>query len=180
MYDPAKNSTCPYCGVPELKVGQTVARSSGLPASPEPNTLQTEGDATVAAWRLGMKGSQGDSAERQAAEPVVGWLVCVEGPAQGRDFSLRPQQNSIGRAADHRVSLTEDRTVTREQHAVVICDPRDWSFFVAPGRGSALAYHNGAPVLEPKKLEAFDALEVGASKLLFVPFCGARFRWSVE
>jgi hypothetical protein len=29
----------------------------------------------------------------------------------------------------------------------------------------------------PVVLSAFDNIELGDSKLLFVPFCGERFRW---
>ena len=37
---------------------------------------------------------------------------------------------------------------------------------------------NDAPVLEAIELKAWDIIEVGETKLVFVPFCGGKFEWN--
>lgn len=53
---------------------------------------------------------------------VVGWLVCVSGPARGRSYELHTGRNFIGRAAIMDVALPEDTAVARERQASVIFD----------------------------------------------------------
>ena len=111
------------------------------------------------------------------AEPVVGWLVCVNGPERGRDYRLHAGRNAIGRDPKMQVPLMGDARVSRDRHAVVSYDPRGNSFRVAPGEGAGLAYLNGGPVDGPLPLAAYDRIEVGETTLVFVPLCSDRFRW---
>ena len=37
---------------------------------------------------------------------------------------------------------------------------------------------NGKPALSVEKIEAYDVLTIGTTKLLFVPLCGDRFDWN--
>lgn len=113
-------------------------------------------------------------------DPVVGWLVCVDGPDKGRDFRLHAGRNFVGRAEGMHVALTADPAVSRDKHCIVVFDPRARAFRVAPGESAALTYLNGASVDVPASLSAFDRIEVGASSLLFVPLCGDRFSWESD
>lgn len=49
-------------------------------------------------------------------EPVVGWLVCVNGEEKGRDYRLIRGRNRIGRDSDMDVTIRKDQKVTREEH----------------------------------------------------------------
>jgi hypothetical protein len=40
-----------------------------------------------------------------------------------------------------------------------------------------LVYKNGEEVVFSEPLEAYDVIELGRTKLLFVPLCGERFKW---
>lgn len=112
-----------------------------------------------------------------AAEPVVGWVVCIEGPDKGCDWRLVGGRNAIGRGEDMPVRLAGDPAVSRERHAVISFDPRRRSFTLAPGDGTGLVYCNGHEVVVPQPLMASDRIELGASTLLFVPLVGELFAW---
>ncbi len=111
---------------------------------------------------------------------VRGWLVVVSGPGQGRSLEIGTGQNQIGRDSTNRIALPfGDRTISREIHAVVVYDPRSRSFFVSNNQvGANLTYLNGDVVLSHSKLTLGDQIQIGATYLRFVPFCGEAFDWS--
>lgn len=114
------------------------------------------------------------------SDPVVGWLVCVEGNHFGEDFKLRAGKNFIGRASDMDVCLSGDSSVSRDKHAIVLFEPRENLFVVQAGESKELSYHNDQLVLTAKELKAYDVIKVGATKLMFVPFCSDKFSWKKE
>lgn len=114
-----------------------------------------------------------------AADPVVGWLACVDGPDKGRDWRLVSGRNAIGRGEGMPVRLASDPAVSRDRHAVISFDPRRLSFSLVPGDGHGLVYCNGQEVVMPVTLAAHDRIELGASVLLFVPLVGPRFSWDL-
>jgi len=115
--------------------------------------------------------------EDRTIHPVVGWLVCIEGPDQGRDFRIRSERNHIGRAAELDIAIAGDDRISRQSHAGISYNPKKHRFSLAPGSGNGLTYLNDNEVLMPETLNAYDMIELGVSKLLFIPFCGARFSW---
>ncbi|MNH47889.1 hypothetical protein D3C79_1113600 [compost metagenome] len=46
-----------------------------------------------------------------------------------------------------------------------------------PGDASGLAYHNNEAVYSPVELTAYDVIQLGHSKFIFIPLCGAHFEW---
>lgn len=113
-------------------------------------------------------------------DPVVGWLVCVDGPERGRDYRLHAGRNFVGRSPQMHVALTGDATVSREKHCVVVYDPRANVFRVAPGESAALTYRNGESVDVPVPLQPYDRVEIGKTTLLFLPLCSDRFTWDAS
>lgn len=111
------------------------------------------------------------------AKPVVGWLVCVEGPNYGEDFRLVAGRNFIGRANNMDVVLSKDMAVSRNKHLVIIYDPVQNEFIVQAGESKELAYHNGKAIIEPTKVNANDTIKLGESILMLVPFCSDTFSW---
>ena len=111
-------------------------------------------------------------------EPVVGWLVCVEGNEFGQSFTLRAGKNFIGRnPVVNDIVLQGDASVSREKHAIVIYDPKSRNFLAQPGMSSELFYVNDEVVLQAVKIQSKDFLAVGNTKLMFVPCCGPDFTW---
>ena len=185
FYDPMKHNGCPWCALPADAEGGEKTRPAAvpppmppgaaagpppLPPPPAPKPVD-KGGATrrVGAETLGTK-----------ADPVVGWLVCLAGPDRGRDFRLHAEKNFIGRSASMDVCVAGDETVSREKHALVIFDPKKQVFWVVPGDASGLVYLNGDIVNTPSQMKQEDVLEVGQTKLVFIPFCGEKYSWSRE
>ena len=111
-------------------------------------------------------------------DPVVGWLVIVEGPGKGRAMQLGYGSNSIGRGETDRVNLNfGDDQISRSGHATVTYDPRGRKFYVQHGGGTNLTYVNDQPVLIPIELPTQSHISIGNTILRFVPLCGDAFDW---
>ncbi len=182
-YDTDKYNSCPYCGDEELGAEISALRE-GHPEA-EGESEDTDFEKTV---RLGSPASAAFGGTREGEtvafmqasvgmDPVTGWLVCIEGPDKGRDFRLRSEKNALGRSASSDVCLSGDDTVSREKHAFVVYNPRKRSFSVRAGESRGLVYLNDEEVEFSQPLQAYDIVEVGQSRLLFVPLCGEAFSW---
>lgn len=110
-------------------------------------------------------------------EPVVGWLVCIEGEYKGESFKLKSGRNFIGRAANMDVVLSADHSVSRFKHASVIYEPRGRQFIVATGESRELCYLNDEVVLSNMRMHAYDVLNLGNTSLMLIPCCSERFTW---
>jgi len=113
----------------------------------------------------------------QEIEPVVGWLVCVEGAQRGLDYKIRVGKNFIGRADDMDIQILGDNAISRRNHAIVVYDPKKRNTVLLPGESSGLTYLNSDAVYVPKELVGYDIVELGKSQFLFIPFCGDNFEW---
>ena len=121
----------------------------------------------------GLSNSDGDP-----EDPVVGWLVVVDGPGKGKSLNLGYGMNSIGRAGDERVPVDfGDEEISRKGHAALVYDPRGRKFYLQHGDGRNLTYLGDKPVLQPTELLGGEAIGIGNTKLVFVPFCGESFSW---
>lgn len=111
-------------------------------------------------------------------DPVVGWLVVVEGPGKGKAMELGYGSNSMGRGETSRVQLNfGDTQISRSNHATVTYDSRGRKFYVEKGSGRNLTYLNDEPVLGAIELPAQSHIGIGATVLRFVPLCGDAFDW---
>lgn len=112
-------------------------------------------------------------------DPVVGWLICIEGAEKGRSFELHAGRNFVGRGKDMDIVLS-DSSVSRNKHAIIIYEARNKMFLAQAGESRELFYVNDEVVLSNTKLEAYDTLLIGDTKLAFIPFCGDKFTWEVK
>jgi hypothetical protein len=111
-------------------------------------------------------------------EPVTGWLVAVAGPGKGNARAIFVGMNSVGRDTGQRIALDfNDEEISREQHFYVSYDPKKRAFHIINGVKTNLVYLNGNAVYSPMQLAEGDEIEVGATKLRFVPLCGPGFSW---
>lgn len=111
-------------------------------------------------------------------DPVVGWLVIIGGPGQGRALALGYGRNSIARGPKARISLDfGDLEISRDEHAVLTYDPKGRRFYLQHGGGTNLTYLNEQPVLVPTELQGREIIWLGQTQLRFVPFCGEDFDW---
>jgi hypothetical protein len=119
-----------------------------------------------------------NSSDGGELDPVVGWLVVLAGPGRGNARRLGYGQNSLGRDKGERVSLDfGDASISRSKHAFVLYEPRKRQFYLRPGDGANLTYLNGELLTDSRPLQSTDVIEVGATKLRFIPLCGPDFDW---
>ena len=192
VYDADQFPSCPYCNrnTRAIQFGATAA-PAGYGATTAPagyGAAHAGRDDTIGqtvmpeAIRRRMEQERdnrtvGEFKRKLGYEPVVGWLVCVEGPEVGKDYRLFGRINSIGRAEDNDVVLAQEHTVSQKNHVRLAYDAKHNNFQLIPGEGTNVTYLNDEPLYVPQKLNAYDVLEMGATKLIFVPLCSERFRW---
>lgn len=109
-------------------------------------------------------------------EPVVGWLVCIEGPMRGNDYRIREGYNYIGREVGD-IHIRGDQTISRQRHARIAYDSASHQYFFGPDEGRNLLRVNGKTIMNPVELHNYDVLTIGQSKLLFMGLCGEQFSW---
>ena len=192
VYDADQFASCPYCNrnTRAIQFGATAAPAGyGATAAPAGYGAAHAGrDDTIGqtvmpeAIRRRMEQERdnrtvGEFKRKLGYEPVVGWLVCVEGPEVGKDYRLFGRINSIGRAEGNDVVLAQEHTVSQKNHVRLAYDAKHNNFQLIPGEGTNVTYLNDEPLYVPQKLNAYDVLEMGDTKLIFVPLCNERFHW---
>lgn len=173
----APQKTAPLSGISVTAPQKTMPpRGYGAPA-PEP--VQTApppppgfGVSVAAAGKtVGMMQSQ------MGFDPVVGWLACVAGPSRGKSYTVRGGVNSIGRSERMDIVITGDLKISTENHAKISYSDKHNRFNLLPGEGRNIVYLNDEEVFTPMPLHAYDLIDFGETKLLFVPLCGETFTW---
>jgi hypothetical protein len=107
----------------------------------------------------------------------VGWLISLDGKEKGRDYRIHSDNNFIGRGEKLDICIRGDDTISRENHAIITYDMRDKIFYISAGDGRSIVRHNDKPVLAATQLKSHDTVEIGKTKLMFIPFCGDKFNW---
>ncbi|WP_295440593.1 FHA domain-containing protein [uncultured Thiodictyon sp.] len=182
FYDPDETSACPYCGIAvEISAARPhdTNRSAG-DAGAMGNLDRTRTDAPLHEHRTPVEGATAAVWNQRPSviDPVVGWLVCISGPDRGRDYRIHTERNFIGRGPAMDIAIAGDRGISHETHAVLSYNPRRHTFRIAAGESRGLVYVNDEEVAGFVELKPYDQIELGATTLLFVPFCGERFLWS--
>ncbi len=191
----AAQKTAPLSGVSVTAPQRTAPLSGGIPVTaaqktapprgygvPQPDPAPTAPppppgfgvSVTAAGKTVGMMQSQ------MGFDPVVGWLACVEGPSRGKSYTIRSGVNSIGRSERMDIVITGDLKISGENHAKISYSDKHNRFNLLPGEGRNIVYLNDEEVFTPMPLKAYDLIDFGETKLLFVPLCGERFTWKTE
>lgn len=172
-YDPDEHSSCPFCGVPglDVEVEKTRAKRPGFTDEEIEVTRRRE----IAADDEGK--TVGVFVKKLGVEPVTGWLIAISGPAKGSDYRIVSDRNYIGRSKKMDVVIEGDETISRENHAIISYNPKKQSFRLFQGDSKRLTYLNDEEVIEPAQLKPYDVIELGQTKLAFIPFCSDKFSW---
>ena len=160
FYDADRFSVCPYCSGAEDE-GRTISYAH---AADEEKTVAFSASPSP------------ENREESAGSPVVGWLVCVRGAERGRDYRLQAGRNFIGRSLDMDVCIREDASISRDNHASLVYDPRSGRFVLLPGDSSATRY-NGAEIYTRQDLKDGDIIGIGETELCFISFCREGRTW---
>lgn len=179
-YDDQITTFCPDCpveGLPKMDTAPNAKRNFAQAAASE---FKVGGKRTIAHYP-GLDSAGGKQAR---VDPVVGWLVAAEGPSLGRDFRIHWGQNSIGREPEQMISVSDDQSIHKKNHAFITYDPETHEFIVRPGDQQGLVKVNGRRVDSFVILEPYSTIELGRTKLVFVPLCGqfgdAFFKWDFD
>lgn len=177
----APQKTAPLSGISVTAPSKTMPprgyNPNGVPVQPEeaPAPAFPHGASVTSAGK-----TVGMMQEKMGFDPVVGWLVCTEGPSRGKSYTIRGGINSIGRSDRTDITITGDRTISAENHARLSYSDKNNRFNLLPGDGRNIVYLNGEEVFSPMPLKAYDQIDFGATKLLFIPLCGEQFTWTPE
>jgi hypothetical protein len=170
FFDPTKHSSCPWCSRPiDLGAGTNTDGISGRTMAVGTPAAPQAGMAAGATRRL--------VGQEMAVDPVVGWLVCIDGPDRGQDYRLHSQKNFIGRSPSMDVAIQRDDSVSRDKHATITFEPKKRTFWLVPGESSGLVYLNNEVVYSAAQLNPQDVIEVGRTKLILVAFVNDSFEW---
>lgn len=115
--------------------------------------------------------------ELEALYPVVGWLVCIAGPSKGKDYRIIAEKNFIGRSPQMDIRILGDNHIAVKNHAIIAYDPKKRETLLLPGDSQGLVYLDGTAIYSPQVLAAFDQIELGKSKFVYIPLCGEHFEW---
>lgn len=180
-YDETKHSLCPHCGVNiDLNLGVTMPKRF----TSNEDHADDELGKTIAKIPEGKRNSSLSGGETVAIirremgiDPVVGWLVCIEGHDKGKDYRIHSERNFIGRSDNMDICITGDDAISRENHAIISYSPKKQLFRIYPGDSRGLVYLNDEEVITADELKLYDIVEIGKTKLMFVPFCSEQFVW---
>ncbi len=184
FFDPQVHSSCPWCNKPldfgghatgpDMPAGKTTPlRDPGMQAQSKP----AAGGTPAVTPGLSPGATRRMVHEELGMDPVVGWLVCVDGPDRGRDYRIHSEKNFIGRAPTMDICIAGDEAISREKHATLSFEPKKQIFWLLPGEAMGLVYLNNDVLYSPAQLKARDILELGKTKLMLVPFVDESFRW---
>ena len=174
-YNPEQHSKCPFCRQVNINVGKTkpMPRDDAERKASHTKRIQDTTDGVDD----GRTRRVSPSSDVKGVEPVVGWLVCVDGSNQGRDYRIKSGGNTIGRDSRNDIQITGDSEISREAHATIQYEPKKSQFFFIPNTSKNPTYVNGDSTLMPTGINRGDTIEIGNTKLIFVPFCDDDFRW---
>ncbi|MEA4914956.1 MAG: hypothetical protein VB061_10330 [Christensenella sp.] len=185
-YDQSKYAQCPYCNPTFAEVNRTVP-------------LDQSSGSFDAGFDGGFGGDMGDigktvpldskdevtvpiitkDKDGKTFDPVVGWLVCIEGPDKGKDYRILKGNSSIGRGATAQIRILGDSSISKEDAANISYIAKSRKFSLMAGETRNQIEINDDVVLphERRELKAYDRILIGSSVLMFIPFCGGEFAW---
>jgi len=184
------NPSRPFTEYPSS--GETVSPVSGIPSSgvvSMPNLtvkpMETEliddysGVTKFIDPGLARRGKA--SAESEHEEPqkyVVGWLVAVEGPYEGKSFEIHHGYTYIGREKGD-IVLKKDTAVSAEKNASILYSAKNNRFKIGAGLSTNVVYINDEELFAGSNIDLspYDLIEIGTSKFRFAPFCSDQFKW---
>ncbi len=110
-------------------------------------------------------------------DPVVGWLIGLNGANRGEEYRIHAENNFIGRSSRMDICIRGDETVSRENHVRIAYEVSERKFFLVPGESRNIVRVNRKALLMSQELHPYDIIHIGAVDYLFFPLCGEKFDW---
>lgn len=187
FFDADVNSACPYCnksgGVPD-KMGIS---NSDADYSNALTMMEISSDRELGKQLTQMYAEENNSAadnektiglsfSTDGINPVVGWLVCEDGPERGRSYVLYTGRNFIGRSHKSDVSVYDDKMISRENHCSIIYEPTECVFYIVPSNSTTTMYH-GQILRDAKLMENEETFTIGSSTFRMIAYCKKGRSW---
>lgn len=188
FYDQSKSEQCPYCTSESANINATrpifgdgaADIGATVPADQAAFIDRTRPISSAAAST-----SSADDGRTQpiikkeiGIDPVVGWIVCIDGKEKGREHRMHADNNFIGRSEKMDICIRGDDTISRDNHAVITYDAQDRLYYFSPGDGRSIVRINGKAIFATVQLAAYDKIDIGQTKFIFMPLCGEAFSWT--
>lgn len=187
FYNNTEYSSCPNCSG-QNPIGHTIPLTDGANmgsteyinsnASSE-KCRPAEYEPTVGPDSVGDFGHTKtiDSHKNSEVLPVRGWLVVVEGEKIGYDMRIHTGKNYIGRRKTNDICIDFDDTISKEDACFIAYDDRSKSFYLNDGKSTNNIYVNDELLNISRKLNDFDVIEIGKTKLVFRSLCNDTFSY---
>lgn len=175
FYDGEKFPSCPHCQTPPPRrrpLGDALTEYRPRAAAPAAERVQI----SLGGTQQGDEKTVGVFRTAVGCDPVVGWLVCVQGREKGRDYRLHAGRNFMGRALQMDICLPDDESMTRENHCSIVFEPNRRTFLLARGLGDGVSV-DGQRLADTYVLQGGETICLGTSAFVFVPFCGKERSW---
>lgn len=184
-YDASVHGSCPYCRdvndtdkTVAMGVENTMTMTSAQSLIQEDvSTPLVAPNFTAPVVGVGEERTVAIFRTDQGVDPVVGWLVCIDGKEKGKDYRIHSDNNYVGRSEKMDICIRNDDTISREKQAVLTYDSGDKCFYISPGEGRSIIRLNGKAIFQTAELHAYDRVIIGKTELIFLPFCGEDFAW---
>lgn len=176
-YDDSRYASCPSCGIAlDGLFGE--AQAFGIEEEKTVCRIDKNDDAVTAC-----KSFDDDEVKTVAkfhvesgTQPVVGWLICVQGSDKGCDYRIYAGVNRAGRGDAADIRFYGDEQISRGVHFLIIYDPKQNLFFLTPGEGT-ITRLNGEMLTQPQELKPYDRIEAGETAFDFIPYCIGGHHW---
>lgn len=182
-YDASIHQECPYC-TNSVGAGMTLPLDSSGASATLPLNMGDNSEGKTVALNNAINSAGSDEGrtvalikEEKGIDPVVGWIICIDGKEKGRDYRIHADNNFIGRSDRMDICIRGDETVSRDNHAVISYDTVDNTYYFSPGDGRAIVRLNDKALFQTAEIKAYDKVTIGKSTFIFLPLCGQEFCW---
>ncbi len=119
--------------------------------------------------------------KQKPIEPVVGWLVIIDGYGIGQSFELKRGINEIGRDERNNISLDfGDDDIDTIRHFMIIFNHAKGSFLIQSGNNDNNIVLNEEKMYYFDELNSGDTIKVGSTTLKFISFCNKSCIWDFD
>ncbi|MCB1778338.1 MAG: FHA domain-containing protein, partial [Candidatus Competibacteraceae bacterium] len=162
-------------GMPTTTPGSPIEPTRRITRSEASSRPRTEGMPTA----IPVGTTSPTTTTNTLSDLVVGWLVVIAGPGRGAVLPLGYGVNDIGRGAGARLCLNfGDEAIVSENQAAIIYTMRSRRFYLqSAATGTWL---DGHMIRESVELQGNETLQIGQTRLRFVPLCGPGFDWCAD
>ena len=181
IYDSKEFEKCPFCYGKDANkmVGVTMPAIVGNGVrDKEMDDLERTASSNDSFYEWGeSEYTVGKSMKETGLDPVVGWLVAIDGAVKGTDYRIHGDNNFIGRSRNMSICIQGDETISKENHAIISYEARNRRFYFTPGTGRNIVRVNDEAIFTTTQLKLYDIIELGMTRFIFIPFCGEEFDW---